>query len=102
MVSFLEKRTKGSQMPTISLFYGIVVSLYYFDNEKHHTPHIHAVYQEFSGVFDIVSGEMIEGDLPRNKIKLVVAWIEIHKEDLIADWGLASTGQAVFKIEPLK
>lgn len=89
-------------MPTISLFYGIVVSLYYFDNEKHHTPHIHAVYQDFSGVFDIISGEMIEGDLPRNKIKLVVAWIEIHKEDLIADWGLASTGQAVFKIEPLK
>lgn len=45
---------------------------------------------------------MIEGDLPKNKIKLIVAWIEIHKEDLIADWGLASAGQPVFKIEPLK
>lgn len=89
-------------MPTISLFYGIVISLYYFDNEKHHTPHIYAAYQDFSGVFDIISGEIIEGDLPKNKIKLIVAWIEIHKEDLIADWGLASAGQAVFKIELLK
>ncbi|MGZ5207523.1 MAG: type II toxin-antitoxin system toxin DhiT [Sulfuricurvum sp.] len=89
-------------MPTISLFYGIVISLYYFDNEKHNTPHIHAKYQDFSGVFEIESGEMIEGDLPKNKVKLTVAWMEIHKEDLMADWELASTGQSVFKIEPLK
>jgi hypothetical protein len=89
-------------MPTISLFYGIVISLYYFDNEKHHTPYIHAKYQDFSGVFDIESGEMIEGDLPKNKVKLTVAWMEIHKEDLMADWELAITGQPVFKIEPLK
>jgi hypothetical protein len=45
---------------------------------------------------------MIEGDLPKNKIKLTVAWMEIHKEDLMADWELAITGQPVFKIEPLK
>lgn len=45
---------------------------------------------------------MIEGNLPKNKIKLTEAWIEIHKEDLIADWELASTGQQVFKIDPLK
>ncbi len=89
-------------MPTISLFYGIVISLYYFDNEKHHTPHIHAKYQGFSGVFDILNGDIIEGNLPENKIKLVEPWIEIHKEDLIADWELASSGQQVFKIEPLK
>lgn len=89
-------------MPTISMFYGIVISLYYFDNEKHHIPHIHARYQGLEGVFDIVAGEMIEGNLPKNKIKLTEAWIEIHKEDLIADWELASTGQQVFKIDPLK
>lgn len=45
---------------------------------------------------------MIEGDLPKNKIKHIEAWMEIRKEDLIADWELASTGQQVFRIEPLK
>jgi len=45
---------------------------------------------------------MIEGKLPPNKIKLVSAWIEIHREDLIADWHLAVEGQQVFQIEPLR
>jgi len=40
--------------------------------------------------------------LPKNKIKLIEAWIEIHKEDLMADWQLAIDGQEIFKIEPLK
>jgi len=40
--------------------------------------------------------------MPTNKVKLTEAWIKIHKEDLIADWELASTGQQVFKIDPLK
>jgi hypothetical protein len=42
------------------------------------------------------------GDLPKNKLKLVQAWIEIRKEDLMADWNLAVQGQEVFKIDPLK
>jgi hypothetical protein len=44
----------------------------------------------------------LEGELPNNKRKLVEAWIEIHKEDLMADWSLAIAGQSVFTIEPLK
>jgi len=40
--------------------------------------------------------------LPNNKRKLVEAWIEIHKEDLLADWSLAIAGQNIFTIEPLK
>lgn len=35
-------------------------------------------------------------------MKLVQAWIEIHREELIADWELASNGEAIFKIDPLK
>lgn len=45
---------------------------------------------------------ILEGSLPINKEKLVLAWIEIHKEELMADWALASEGQQIFKIEPLK
>jgi len=34
--------------------------------------------------------------------RLVQAWIEIHRDELMADWTLAVNGQPVFKIEPLK
>jgi len=40
--------------------------------------------------------------LPINKKKLVEAWIEIHKEDLQANWKLLDEGEPFFKIEPLK
>ncbi len=53
-------------------------------------------------VFSLPEGELIEGELKSNKLKLVQAWIEIHKEELMADWELAVNGQEVFKIDPLK
>lgn len=50
----------------------------------------------------IPDGEIIEGTIRANKMKLVQAWIEIHSEDLMADWELAINGQEVFKIQPLR
>ena len=72
-------------MPVISVFYGLIVMMYFYDNKKHHLPHIHVKYQNDEAVFSIIDGNLIEGKLPKNKIKLVEAWIEIHREDLIAD-----------------
>lgn len=89
-------------MPTISMFYGIIIRLFYFDSKKHHEPHIHVEYQEENAIISITSGEVIEGAIPNNKLRLVLAWIEIHKEELLADWKLALEGQPVFKIEGLK
>jgi hypothetical protein len=89
-------------MAVIAMFYGIIVSLYYFDVQKHHLPHIHVKYQEQEAVLAIPSGEVLEGELKPNKMKLVQAWIEIHQEDLMADWALASQGEKVFQIDPLK
>jgi desulfoferrodoxin (superoxide reductase-like protein) len=89
-------------MAIISMFYGLIVSMYYLDNKKHHLPHIHVKYQDQEAVFSIESGEILEGELPPNKRKLVEAWIEIHKEDLFANWSLAIAGQTLFTIEPLK
>jgi hypothetical protein len=89
-------------MPVISMFYGVVVLMYYFDNRKHHQPHIHAQYAEEEAVISIPEGEVIEGSLRTAKLKLVRAWIEIHRDELMADWSLAVNGQQVFKIEPLK
>jgi hypothetical protein len=53
-------------------------------------------------VFSLADGELLAGELPKNKRKLVEAWIEIHREELIADWRLAVNGQEPFKIDPLK
>jgi hypothetical protein len=89
-------------MPVISMFYGIIVSLYFQDKRRHHRPHIHAKYQEDEAVVAIPEGELLEGRLPPGKMKLLVAWMEIHRDELIADWQLAASGAQPFKIEPLR
>ena len=89
-------------MAIISMFYGIIVSMYYFDNRRHHLPHIHVKYQDQEIVLSIPEGDLLEGELSRSKLRLVQAWIEIHRDDLMADWALASQGQEVFRIEPLR
>ncbi len=89
-------------MGIIAIFYGLLVYLYSGDNKRHHTPHIHVKYQDDEAVFSIPDGELISGNLPPKKIQLVKAWIILHEEDLMVDWELASTGQAIFKIEPLR
>lgn len=77
-------------MPVISMFYGLIVSMYFLDNKRHKLPHIHVRYQEKEAVFSIPDGQLLEGELPSGKIRLVHAWIEIHREELMADWALAA------------
>lgn len=89
-------------MPVISMFYGIIVYMYYFDNKKHHLPHIHVQYADQEAVLAIPGGDVIEGQLKPSKLKLVQAWVEIHQEELLANWTLAAAGQKIFRIEPLK
>ena len=50
----------------------------------------------------IADGEVLAGEIPRSKLRLAQAWVEIHREDLLADWKLAVEGREVFKIDPLK
>jgi desulfoferrodoxin (superoxide reductase-like protein) len=89
-------------MAVISMFFGIIVSMYYFDHRRHHLPHIHVKYQDQEAVVAITTGEILEGDLKPAKLKLVQAWIEIHRDELLADWELASSGQNIFSIDPLR
>ena len=89
-------------MAVLTMFYGIIISMYYFDNRQHHFPHIHVKCQGMEAVIRIPDGEIIEGELPQGKNKLVQAWLEIHKDELMADWELASNGTNIFQIEPLK
>jgi len=89
-------------MPVISMFYGIIVALYFVDNRRHKKPHIHARYQGQEVVVSIPEGIVLEGVRPPAKLKLVLAWVEIHKDELMADWELAVKGEHPFRIEPLK
>lgn len=84
------------------MFYGVVVYMYFYDMQKHHRPHVHVEYAEYTAVIAIDDGETLEGDLPRNKLKLVQAWLEIHREDVMADWSLAVRGLPPQKIKPLE
>ena len=89
-------------MPVISLFQGLIIYMFYLDNKQHDLPHIHVKYNDQNAVYSIPDGNLLEGSLARSKEKLILAWIELRKEDLMADWQLAISGQAIFKIEPLK
>lgn len=82
-------------MPTISEFYGIVISMYYND---HLPPHIHARYAEYEASMLIETGEVIEGSLPPRAKGLVKEWIEINKEKLIRQWDT----KTFIAIPPLK
>lgn len=72
-------------MPTVSMFYGIIIRMYYID---HNSLHFHAFYGKDMARFNF-DGEVFEGSLPTKQIKLVQAWIEIHKKELEANWELA-------------
>lgn len=88
-------------MPTISMFYGIIVRMYAEKNAPHNRPHIHASYSGHEAVLAL-DGSLIDGDLPSGKMKLLLAWMEIHRDELEADWQLLCNQEAAFKIEPLR
>ncbi len=88
-------------MPTISMFYGIIVRMYFAPGE-HPPPHIHVYYGDSSATIDITNGELLAGELPRKQLRLVSAWTELHREELLADWALVMKGEPPFQIEPLR
>lgn len=59
-------------------------------------------YQGQDAAFSIVDGELLAGEIPAAKARLVQAWIEIHREELMADWELAISGEPPFRIDPLR
>ena len=72
------------------------------DVDRHHAPHIHVEYQGRNAVYSIEGGEILAGELPPSKHKLVVAWIELRQEDLMADWTLAVAGSPLQNIRGLE
>ncbi len=88
-------------MPVISMFHGIIIRMYMLDEQNHHLPHLHAKYAEFEASVNLMDGELLAGELPRKQLRLVQAWVELHRDALMADWELARSGQLPYKIDPL-
>lgn len=84
-------------MPEICRFYGIIIKMF-FKPKEHEPAHIHAIYNEYIGVFDIHSLEMIDGDLPHKAQELVKDWLKDNCESLIQMWDT----QVITKLDPLK
>ena len=74
----------------------------YYAPKEHNPPHIHAYYQDFKVSVSIQDGKIIEGKIPDRQMRLIQAWIEIHQEELFANWKLCQNGERPFQIEPLK
>ena len=88
-------------MPLISQFYGIVITMYFDEKCKHKKPHFHAKYGEYKASYDL-TGERLAGELPPKQHKLVVAWAEIHREELIALWKTIKETGEYFVIKGLE
>lgn len=85
-------------MPEISLFYGIRVTMYYAD---HNPPHFHVEYAGKKAIIDIQSGVVMRGSLPNKQVKLILAWCEIHRDELMQNWELSKQNQPLNRINPL-
>lgn len=55
----------------------------------------------FEASIGLADGEILAGELPRKQLRLVQAWIELHRDELVADWELAVSGENPYKVEPL-
>ena len=88
-------------MPTLSMFFGLIIRMFYAPKE-HNPPHIHVEYQGEDTVVNILDGMVIAGSLSSRHLRFIQAWIEIHREELLANWALCQNGEEPFRIEPLK
>lgn len=84
-------------MPEICRFYGIVIKMF-FKPKEHEPSHIHALYGEHIGIFNLQSLEMIEGDLPSKAKSLVLEWLEKNQSELLQMWE----SQKLIKLPPLE
>ena len=85
-------------MPQISSFYGILIWMNFTD----YTPaHFHAWYGEYKIIVSINDG-VVKGEMPGRALRMILEWLDLHREELLADWEKAQSGYPLDKIEPLK
>jgi hypothetical protein len=88
-------------MPELSRFFGIIITMYMEQAVQHNTPHFHVRYGEHKASYSF-EGDILSGSLPTKQERLVLAWLELHKDELEDNWTLLSQGDSAFAIDPLK
>jgi hypothetical protein len=88
-------------VPEISRFYGIIIRIFY-ETGTHQLPHFHAAYGEYVASFLIDPPVLLAGTLPRKQQNLVIAWAEIHRDELIENWSRAARQLPLTAIEGLR
>lgn len=86
-------------MPAVSRFFGIVIAMYFDD---HDPPHFHARHASGAAKVRIDTLEILDSDLGRRQLRLVLAWAELHQQELLENWRLARAGETLREIEPLR
>ena len=89
-------------MPILSTFYGLIVRMYAEGDEKHHKPHIHVTYQGVQYVIGLDGENLSSPTLKGKRREYLDVWMDIHKDDLMANWELLSAGDPAFRIDPLR
>ena len=89
-------------MTEISRFFGIIIRMYPEGGMRHHQPHFHASYQGITVSYSIDPIEPIRGQLSARQRRLVEAWVELHQDELLANWHYLINGEAPSKIAPLQ
>jgi hypothetical protein len=86
-------------MPTISLFFGVAIRMYYDD---HAPPHFHAYYAADAVVVEIGSLRVRDGRLPRRAMAMVLEWAAEHRDELMQNWTLAEAHRPLNAVQPLE
>ncbi|WP_457571427.1 DUF4160 domain-containing protein [Desulfovulcanus sp.] len=87
-------------MPYISIFFGIVIKMFY---NEHNPPHFHAYYQGMEGIFDF-NGNLIKGNIAQSKtaLKLIKEWACLNRYELEQNWKRIKSGKPLQQIKPLQ
>jgi hypothetical protein len=86
-------------VPTISRFFGIVIAMYYDD---HGHPHFHARHAGEQAKVRVDQVGVIESNLGVRQLRLVLAWAELHRPELLENWRRAREGETLLEIDPLQ
>lgn len=70
----------------------------YFLQSEHNPPHIHAIYGDDTAAFEIDTGELLDGDMPKRAKTMVEEWVELNKGELLTMWET----QEFKKLPPLE
>lgn len=96
------KKLLRSEIRMISAYYGIIVAFAATKSKRDISPFVVALCNGTEAGFDVLSNQVIFGQIPHQKQILVNAWIEIHREELIASWNAGRMTGEYFKLEPLR